>query len=99
MAETVGWITDKLIIAELKISHHEQQLLRKDADESHRELCLGRLTVLRRQRDDLKEELTWLSGEILKGNVRPRVYRQFKTYNDKRFMPKANTSTAAEKKG
>ena len=92
MAETVGWLMDKLIIAELKISHHEQQILRKDVDESHRELCQSRLEVLRRQRDDLKEELTWLSGEILKGHIRPRVYRQFKTYNDRRFMPQ-------EKKG
>ena len=41
--------------------------------------------MLRQQRDDLAAELTTLLGEIAAGRVVPKVYRQFKMYNDPRY--------------
>ena len=34
------------------------------------------------QRNDLADELTKLLGDIASGRVVPKVYRQFKMYND-----------------
>jgi len=89
MAETVGWLTDKIIISELKIYHTAEQIQRKDASQSHQELCRARLKILRMQRDDLKQELCHLFQNIQKGKVRPKIYRQFKMYNDPRFFSKS----------
>ena len=89
MAETVGWLTDKIVIAELKIYHTAEQLLRPDAGGDLLKLCRLRLSVLKAQRDDLARELSALFRDIERGRVKPRLYRQFKMYNDPRFMGKA----------
>ena len=47
-----------------------------------REQCSDKLEVLTRQRDDLAEELATLLADIASGRVVPRVYRQFRMYND-----------------
>lgn len=88
MAETVGWLADKLSIIELKIFHTEEQLQRPDVDDDFRALCRNRLAVMREQRDDLAAELTTLLGDMASGRVRPKVYRQFKMYNDPQFRPR-----------
>lgn len=85
MAETVGWLADKISIVELKIYHMREQAEREDAAPAFRAQCEERLTVLRIQRDDLAEELTTLLGEVASGKVVPKVYRQFKMYNDPRY--------------
>lgn len=85
MAETVGWLADKLSILELKIFHMAEQAARADAADDFRERCNGRLEVLRQQRDDLAEELTQLLTDISSGKVVPKVYRQFKMYNDPQY--------------
>ena len=90
MAETVGWLTDKIIISELKIYHMAEQIARPDADASHKELCRSRLSVLKMQRDDLKKECSALLEDVLSGKAKPKLYRQFKMYNDPKFrMPRA----------
>ncbi len=85
MAETVGWLADKLSIMELKIYHMREQAERRDTTEEFRAQCADRLAVLQLQRDDLAAELTTLLGDIAAGTVVPRVYRQFKMYNDPRY--------------
>ena len=85
MAETVGWLADKLSIMELKIYHMREQSGRRDVTEEFRAQCEQRLGVLSLQRDDLAAELTTLLGEIAAGRVVPKVYRQFKMYNDPRY--------------
>ena len=85
MAETVGSLADKLSIVELKIYHMREQAERTDRPPEFRETCEKNLAVLREQRDDLAEELTELFADILHGRVVPKVYRQFKMYNDPKY--------------
>lgn len=85
MAETVGWLADKISILELKIYHMREQAERADATEEFRTRCNQRLEVLQMQRDDLAAELTQLLGDVASGKVVPKVYRQFKMYNDPQY--------------
>jgi hypothetical protein len=85
MAETVGSLADKLSITELKIYHMREQAERTDADAAFREQCEQKLDVLRMQRDDLAAELSTLLEDIISGRVVPKVYRQFKMYNDPKY--------------
>jgi hypothetical protein len=85
MAETVGSLVDKLSIVELKIYHMREQVDRADADEHHRARCVDRLTILQVQRDDLAAELSDLWACVAAGTYRPKVYRQFKMYNDPQY--------------
>lgn len=85
MAETLGWLTDKIIISELKIYHMREQIERRDAEDFHKKMCRGRLKILRQQRDDLVSEFSGLFKAITRGKIRPKIYKQFKMYNDPRF--------------
>jgi hypothetical protein len=87
MAETVGSLADKLGIAELKIYHMREQQSRADAAPEFRQRCADNLAVLAQQRDDLAAELTVLMAAIAAGRVVPKVYRQFKMYNDPQYLP------------
>jgi hypothetical protein len=82
MAETVGWLADKLSIVELKIYHMREQAQRPDGSADFRARCAEKLAVLETQRDDLAGELTELLAAIATGRFVPKVYRQFKMYND-----------------
>jgi hypothetical protein len=44
---------------------------------------------MREQRDDLAAELTRLVSDIAGGRVVPKVYRQFKMYNDPQYRQDA----------
>jgi len=82
VAESVGSLADKVSIVELRIFHMLEQAERKDATPEFRARCLDRLKVMRMQRDDLSAELTALLADVASGRVVPKVYRQFKMYND-----------------
>jgi hypothetical protein len=85
VAETVGWLADKLSIMELKIYHMQEQAERVDVTPEFRAQCADKLAVLRLQRDDLAAEMATLLADIASGAVVPKVYRQFKMYNDPRY--------------
>lgn len=85
MAETIGSLVDKLSIVELKIYHMREQVARADADAAHRARCAERLSVLQEQRNDLAAEMTELWARVAAGTYRPKVYRQFKMYNDPQY--------------
>jgi len=85
VAETIGSLVDKLTIIELKIYHMREQAAREDVTAEFRERCDARLEVMREQRDDLATELTTLASDIAGGRVTPKVYRQFKMYNDPQY--------------
>jgi hypothetical protein len=82
VAETVGSLADKLSIMELKIYHMREQAERADAAADFRAKCADRVRVLEQQRDDLADELAALLEGLASGAVVPKVYRQFKMYND-----------------
>jgi len=88
VAETVGWLADKLSIIELKIYHMQEQADRADATPEFSARCRDRVAVMRMQRDDLAAELGQLLSDIASGKVVPKVYRQFKMYNDPQYRPK-----------
>lgn len=85
MAETVGWLADKLSIMELKVYHMREQTARSDVSAEFRQQCAERVSVLEMQRDDLAAELETLLRDIASGRVVPKVYRQFKMYNDPKY--------------
>ncbi|HEX7938545.1 MAG TPA: DUF4254 domain-containing protein [Gemmatimonadaceae bacterium] len=91
MAETVGWLVDKISIIELKIYHMREQAQRTDVTAEFRERCEGRLSVMAEQRDDLAAELTALAKDVAAGRVALKVYRQFKMYNDPQYRSAAAT--------
>jgi hypothetical protein len=82
MAETIGSLTDKIIIVELKRFHMHEQTMRQDVTADHGQACQLKLAVLTQQRDDLVEELNQLFQEVMAGTNTLKVYRQFKMYND-----------------
>ena len=85
MAETVGSLIDKITIIELKIYHMAEQARRPDATAEFRERCEARIGVMHEQRDDLVREVTTLVADMAAGRVVPKVYRQFKMYNDPQY--------------
>jgi hypothetical protein len=91
MAETVGSLADKLAIVELKIFHMREQGEREDATAAFREQCRSRVGVLETQRDDLAQELTSLFADMAAGRRLPKIYRQFKMYNDPQYKPPGST--------
>ena len=93
MAETVGSLADKLSIMELKLFHMQEQADRADAEPSFRDRCLQRVEVLRLQRDDLAAELATLLADLASGRVVPKVYRQFKMYNDPQYRTPSSASS------
>lgn len=87
MAETVGSLVDKITIIELKIYHMREQSQREDVSDEFRQRCDQRLEVMREQRDDLAAEVAKLVSDMAAGRVVPKVYRQFKMYNDPQYKP------------
>jgi hypothetical protein len=92
MAETVGSLVDKITIIELKIYHMREQAARHDVTPEFRDRCTQRLDVMREQRDDLAAEVTRLVTDMAAGRVVPKVYRQFKMYNDPQYRRPDTTS-------
>jgi hypothetical protein len=62
-----------------------EQAERVDVEDAFRRECRDRLTVLETQRDDLANELSVLLADVAAGRVVPKVYRQFKMYNDPKY--------------
>ncbi len=91
MADTVGWIVDKITIIELKIYHMREQANRADVSPDFKERCEARIGVMQEQRDDLAKEITTLIADMAGGRVVPKVYRQFKMYNDPQYTKPKTT--------
>ena len=92
MAETLGSLVDKISIIELKIYHMREQAQRDDVSEEFRARCDQRLEVMQEQRDDLAAEVTRLVADMAGGRVVPKIYRQFKMYNDPQYRRPADKS-------
>lgn len=81
MAETIGSLVDKISIFEQKCFHMEEETKRKDVSKKHTKECKKKLLILKRQKDDLVEELDKLFKDILSSKKKLKVYKQFKMYN------------------
>lgn len=85
--ETLGMALDRASILALKVFHMDEQARRRDVDHKHQKTCTGRCEVLKQQRDDLEVAILGLMDEYVRGEKRPRVYRQYKMYNDPNLNP------------
>jgi len=85
--ETVGAALDRLSIQALKIYHMKEQCRRKDVDEAHVEQCNAKVGVLGQQHEDLEQAILELIDEYAAGTKKPKVYFQFKMYNDPSLNP------------
>lgn len=90
--ESLGMAVDRLSILSLKVFHMAEQGGRTDAAPGHRERCAARLAVLREQRADLVRAVLDLIAEFLEGSKQPKVYHQFKMYNDPSLNPELYTN-------
>lgn len=85
MAETIGSLTDKISIIQLKIFHMRQQLEHIDTTPDHKAACTAKLNVMGVQLKDLEDEHSQLISDVCAGRVKLKIYRQFKMYNDPRY--------------
>jgi len=85
--ETVGAALDRLSIQALKVYHMKEQCSRKDVDAAHVKQCDAKVGVLQHQHDDLEQAILELVDEYAAGTKKPKVYFQFKMYNDPSLNP------------
>jgi len=85
--ESPAWAIDRLSILALKIYHWQQETLREDVAEEHRNVCLKKLAVLLEQREDLSLAIDQLLADIESGKKYMKVYKQMKMYNDPNLNP------------
>lgn len=91
--ETAGMAVDRLSILALKIFHMDEQTRRKDVGAEHIRSCGHKLSVLRRQRDDLMRSVLELVSDYAAGHKVPVLYSQFKMYNDPALNPRLYGTT------
>ena len=89
--ETIGSALDRLSILSLKIFHMQEQTVREDADTAHKAGCADKLAILREQHQDLSQSVLALVDEYAAGTKQPKVYFQFKMYNDPSLNPELYT--------
>lgn len=83
--ETVGAAVDRMSILSLKIFHMAGRA--DTADEELARECRQKAEILTRQRQDLARAILDLMDEYFAGTKKPRMYYQFKMYNDPRLNP------------
>lgn len=85
--ETLAWAVDRLSILALKVYHMALEANRDSASEEHRANCQAKLDVLHTQKVDLSVSIDQLLFDIENGNVKMKVYKQMKMYNDESLNP------------
>lgn len=85
--ETIAWAIDRLSILALKIFHMKIEAERDSATEEHKSRCKQKLNVLLEQHKDLTTSIDQLLQNIESGNVKMKVYKQMKMYNDASLNP------------
>lgn len=86
-SETPAWAVDRLSILALKVYHMKLEAQRESASEEHRKNCSTKLDTLLEQQKDLSEAIDQLLFDIENGNVKMKVYKQMKMYNDESLNP------------
>lgn len=85
--ETPAWAVDRLSILALKIYHMTLETTRKTASVEHRKKCTAKLNILQEQQIDLSLSINQLLTDIENGNIKMKVYKQMKMYNDEALNP------------
>lgn len=85
--ETPAWAVDRLSILALKVYHMSLEANRESASEEHRLNCHAKLDVLLTQKEDLSTSINQLLTDIENGDVKMKVYKQMKMYNDDSLNP------------
>lgn len=92
--ETIGVALDRGSILALKTYHMQEQAERAGVAADFVAECSRKLAVLTEQRADLCEAVLDLVEDYSVGLKRPKVYYQFKMYNDPRLNPELYTRKA-----
>ena len=82
-----AWPSTDLSILSLKIWHMDEQVRRTDVTPEHIASCEKKLAVLKEQRADLSLAVKHLVTEFVEGTKTPKLYFQFKMYNDPTLNP------------
>ena len=90
--ESPAWAIDRLSILSLKVYHMQEEVNRKEVDESHRKKCQSKLDILLEQKSDLFTSISQLLADIESGDKYMKVYKQMKMYNDDTLNPVLYTS-------
>ena len=85
--EALGAAVDRMSILSLKIYHMREETERKDVSAEHIASCARKLAVLSEQRADLAAAILELVDDFAAGHKAPKVYYQFKMYNDPALNP------------
>ena len=85
--ESPAWGVDRLSILALKVFHMNEEAIRENASEEHRNACQTKLTILLEQRTDLSTAIDQLIKDIEAGVKYMKVYKQMKMYNDDELNP------------
>lgn len=86
-SETPGMMIDRLSIMALKEYHTQEEVDRDDASSEHVEKCRIRVNTLQQQIGDLASCLEQVLNQIEAGQLKFKVYRQLKMYNDPSLNP------------
>jgi len=86
-SETPGMMIDRLSIMSLKRYHMHEETLRTDVSEDHVLKCNSKVDVLDEQIQDLSNCLESIISKLETGEIRFKVYRQLKMYNDPALNP------------
>ncbi len=85
--ESLGAAVDRMSILSLKIYHMREETGREDVSAEHIAACEQKLAVLDEQRADLGNAILELVDDFAAGLKAPKVYYQFKMYNDPALNP------------
>ncbi|HLU90743.1 MAG TPA: DUF4254 domain-containing protein [Cyclobacteriaceae bacterium] len=86
-SETPGMMIDRLSIMALKRYHMYEETIRTDASAEHINACRAKVAVLDEQMADLAACLAEVLDQLQRGELKFKVYRQFKMYNDPSLNP------------
>ena len=86
-SETPAWSIDRFSILSLKIYHMSIEASREDASEEHKLQCSQKLQILLEQHKDLSTAIDQLLSDIENGEVKMKLYKQMKMYNDESLNP------------
>ncbi len=86
-SETPGMMIDRLSIMALKSYHMQEEAARESADQKHRDKCGKMADLLSEQMADLKYCLIEVINKLQNGELKFKIYRQLKMYNDPDLNP------------